>query len=170
MIKAKLFEEEPVIMLNYFGMHKRSIEMLRLIKVKEHRKFIQYFTEEYMPDDTMIVNLVILVHHVARGSALGARQLGIASANQQTGSRIVGSCGEVMQKYPEKNGDIACKELRVFCKNKSQDQFFYKSQNQGEDGSTQGEKAANDFAYWFSLEGVVGPKALASPMTGIAIA
>lgn len=70
MIKAKLFEEEPVIMFNYFGMHKHSIEMLRLIKVKEHRKFIQYFTEEYMPDDTMIANLVILVHHVARGSAL----------------------------------------------------------------------------------------------------
>lgn len=75
-----------------------------------------------------------------------------------------------MQKYLEKDGDIACKELRVFCKNKSQDQFFYKSLNQGEDGSTQREKTANDFAYWFSLEEVVDPKALASLMLGIAIA
>ena len=33
-------------------------------------------------------------------------------------SPIVPSVGEVMRKYLAKNGDVACKELRVFCKNK----------------------------------------------------
>ncbi|KAF1345901.1 hypothetical protein BDV97DRAFT_405442 [Delphinella strobiligena] len=169
-IKTKLFEEEPVILFNYFGMHKRSIELLRLIKVKEHYKFVQYFTERYMPDDTLISNLVLLIHHVARGSAQASRQLGIAGANDRAVSRIVASRGQVIQQYLQKNGDVACKELRVFCKNKSQDQIFYKSQSQVENASTHGEEAAKEFAYWFTLEEVMDPKALASLMTGIAIA
>lgn len=35
-LKDKLFEEEPILLFDYFGMHKRSIEILRLIKAKEH--------------------------------------------------------------------------------------------------------------------------------------
>lgn len=35
--------------------------------------------------------------------------------------------GDVMRKYLGKNGDVACKELRVFCKNKkpTQDDVAY---------------------------------------------
>ncbi|KAJ5777259.1 hypothetical protein N7520_000505 [Penicillium odoratum] len=154
-VKSRLFEEEPVLLFNYFGMHKRSIELLRLIKAKEHHKFVQYFTPAYMPDDSMISNIVILVHHVARGSAESARQMGIPSQF----SRIVNSCGEVMQQYLQKNGDTGCKELLVFCKNKNP----IRDQERVEKGET--EKFE-----WYTLEDLVGTKAVASLMTGIPVA
>lgn len=117
-LKTKLYEEEPVILYNYFGMHKRSIELLRLIREKEHHKFVQYFTAGYMPDESFISNIVLLIHHVARGSAQNARSMGLGSGDVELVSRIVMSSGDVMREYLKKNGDVACKELRVFCKNK----------------------------------------------------
>ena len=158
-LKEALYEEEPVICFSYFGMHKRSIELLRLIRAKEHHKFAQYFTNEYMPDESLISNLVLLIHHVARGSAAASSQLGLAKgAGTQAVSRIVMSCGEVMRSYLQKNGDVALKETRVFCKNKHL---------QVEDKTKVENK---DFAYWFGLEEVVDPKSMTSLMTGISIA
>ncbi|KAJ5176870.1 uncharacterized protein N7482_002747 [Penicillium canariense] len=163
LLKSKLAEEEPLILFNYFGMHKRSIELLRLIKAKEHHKFVQYFTAAYMPDESFISNIVILIHHVARGSAESSRELGmssIVSNGSQIVSRIVMSCGDVMKEYLQRNGDVACKELRVFCKNKNaiQDEVDY---DKGR---------SEDFQYWFGIEEVLEPKVLASLMTGIPIA
>ncbi|KAF3030452.1 hypothetical protein E8E15_004294 [Penicillium rubens] len=161
LLKSRLFEEEPVLLFNYFGMHKRSLELLRLIKAKEHHKFVQYFTPAYMPDESFISNIVILVHHVARGSAQGAREMGISvNAGSRIGSRIVMSCGDVMQEYLRKNGDVACKELRVFCKSKTP--------IQDEIDSDKGR--SEEFSYWFGFEEALEPKVLASLMTGIPIA
>lgn len=160
-LKSKLFEEEPILLFNYFGMHKRSIELLRLIRRKEHQKFVQYFTSAYMPDESYISNIVLLIHHVARGSAQSARELGLASGGAGVESRIVMSAGDVMREYLKKNGDVACKELRVFCKNKKpiQDDVAY---DQGK---------SDDMVFsWYSLEDVIGPKGVASLMTGIPIA
>ncbi|KAL3481566.1 hypothetical protein BJX99DRAFT_218513 [Aspergillus californicus] len=161
-LKTKLFEEEPTILYNYFGMHKRSVELLRLIRDKEHHKFVQYFTHEYMPDDSFISNIVILIHHVARGAAQNSRDMGLAQG-RGTGvaSRIVISAADVMRGYLEKNGAVACKELRVFCKNKTPIQ---------DDGA--GDQGESDkLVYnWLSLEDVLGPKAIASLQTGIPIA
>lgn len=102
-------------------MHQRSVEMLRRIRDKEHHKFVQHFTAGYMPDYSWISNLVILIHHVARGSAAASRELGLASnRNGNTAvSRIIMSCGDVMREYLGTKGDVACKELRIFCKNKT---------------------------------------------------
>ncbi|RAH42005.1 uncharacterized protein BO95DRAFT_467333 [Aspergillus brunneoviolaceus CBS 621.78] len=143
-LKTKLFEEETMILYNYFGMHKRSLELLRLIRSKEHHKFVQYFTEGYMPDESFISNIVLLIHHVACGSAQSARAMGLRSGDGQ-----------------ELNGDVACKELRVFCKNKKpiQDDSAYDA---GDSDALIG--------YWFSLEDVLGPKGMASLMTGIPVA
>ncbi|KAJ6034684.1 uncharacterized protein N7446_009438 [Penicillium canescens] len=160
-LKSKLFEEEPILMYNYFGMHKRSVELLRLIRDKEHQKFVQYFTSAYMPDESFISNIVILIHHVAQGSAQGARAMGLASGGVEVVSRIVTSTGDVMREYLKKNGDVACKELRVFCKNKKpiQDDVAY---DKGK---------SDELVYsWLSLEDVLGPKGVASLMTGISIA
>ncbi|KAJ5551508.1 hypothetical protein N7461_006206 [Penicillium sp. DV-2018c] len=161
-LKTKLFEEEPVILYNYFGMHKRSVELLRLIRDKEHHKFVQYFTSAYLPDESYISNIVLLIHHVAEGSAKNARAFGLGSGDGvQVTSRIVTSAGDVMREYLEKNGDTACKELRVFCKNKKpiQDDVAH------DDG-----KSAELVYSWLSLEDVLGPKGVASLMTGIPIA
>ncbi|KAL5340459.1 hypothetical protein BJX70DRAFT_361012 [Aspergillus crustosus] len=165
-LKTKLFEEEPLILYNYFGMHKRSIELLRLIRDKEHHKFTQYFTSAYMPDESFTSNIVILIHHVARGSAQNARNLGLASRGSGSGneivSRIVMSAADVMREYLEKrgNGAVACKELRVFCKNKKPIQ-----DDQG------GEEEEDQLVYsWLNLEDVLGPKGVASLMTGIPVA
>lgn len=157
-LKSKLFEEEPILMYNYFGMHKRSVELLRLIRDTEHQKFVQYFTSDYMPDESLISNIVLLIHHVAQGSAQSARAMGPAVGGTAFGSRIVMSAGNVLREYLKKNGDVACKELRVFCKNKKpiQDDVAY---DQGK---------PNALVYsWLSLEDVLGPQGMASLMTGI---
>lgn len=158
LLKSKLFEEEPVILFNYFGMHKRCMELLRLIKAKEHHKFVQYFTESYMPDDSLIGNIVLLIHHIARSSAVALRQRGMDRSGTPSYSRMIKSCGEVMQQYLLKNGDIACKELRVFCKNKG-------FQEQVESGYEK--EAEEDSAFWYALEEVLGSITMASLMTGI---
>ncbi|OKL55762.1 hypothetical protein UA08_09044 [Talaromyces atroroseus] len=150
-LKTKLFEEEPIILYNYFGMHKRSVELLRLIRDKEHHKFVQYFPSPYIPDDSFISNIVILIHHVAQGSARNARAMGLASGGAEVMSRIVMSAGDVMREYLKKNGDVACKELRVFCKNKKpiQDDVVYDTGK------------SDKPMYSFSLEDVLGPKGVA---------
>ncbi|KAE8371592.1 hypothetical protein BDV26DRAFT_275762 [Aspergillus bertholletiae] len=163
LLKSRLAEEEPLILFNYFGMHKRSLELLRLIKAKEHHKFVQYFTASYLPDESLISNIVILVHHVARGSAQNSHALGIAppaNSGAQVASRIVMSCGDIMKEYLQRNGDVACKELRAFSKNKKaiQDEIDYD------------EDKSEEFKYWFNVEEVLDPKVLASLMTGIPIA
>lgn len=158
-LKTKPFEEEPVILYNYFGMHKGSIELLRLIRDKEHQKFVQYFTLEYVPDESLIANVILLIHYVAQGSAESARAMGFASRDNEPVSRTVMSAGDVMRDCLTKNGDGACKELRVFCKNKPvQDDVAY---NPGESGRVYS---------WLTLENVVGAKGVAAPMTGIPIA
>jgi hypothetical protein len=160
-LKTKLFEAEPVILYNYFGMHKRSVELLRLIRDEEHQKFVQYFTSVYLPDESFISSIVLLIHHVAERSAQNARAMGLASGGVEVGSRIVTSAGDVMRKYLENNGDVACKELRVFCKNKKPIQ----------DDVTYDNGKSVELAYsWLSLEDVLGPKGVASLMTGIPIA
>jgi hypothetical protein len=160
-LKTKLFEEEPVILYNYFGMHKRSVELLRLIRNKEHQKFVQYFTPSYMPDESFISNIVILIHHVAQGSAQNASVIGLASDGVEVGSRIVKSTGDVMREYLKKNGDVACKELKVFCKNKKPVQ----------DGVAYEKGKSDELIYsWLSLEDFLDSKGMASLMTGIPIA
>lgn len=159
LVRTKLHEEEPALMFNYFGMHRRSVEMLRRIRDKEHHKFVQYFTAGYMPDESMISNLVILIHHVARGSAAASRELGLRSRGDHTVvSRIIMSCGDVMREYLKTKGDVACKELRTFCKNKTP---LYV----GVEGRD--EEAEKKFMRIIGLEEVLDPRAMASLMTGI---
>ncbi|KAL4779928.1 hypothetical protein BJX76DRAFT_339386 [Aspergillus varians] len=163
-LKTRLFEEEPAILYNYFGMHKRAVQLLRLIRDKEHHTFVQYFTAGYMPDDSFISNIVILIHHVAHGSAQNARAMGLGSrAGNKICSRIVVSAADVMRGYLAKNGAVACKELRVFCKNKKPI-----VQDGGDDGQVKAD--ADQLLYsWLSLEDVLGPKGVASLQTGIPI-
>lgn len=165
LVRTKLHEEEPVLMFNYFGMHQRSIEMLRRIRDKEHHKFVQYFTAGYMPDDSWISNLVILIHHVARGSAAAGREMGLASdRNGNTVvSRIIMSCGDVMREYLKTKGDVACKELRTFCKNKTP--LYVEAGGKDKD-----EEAEKKFMHIIGVEEVLDPRAMASLMTGIPVA
>ncbi|RAL09961.1 uncharacterized protein BO97DRAFT_457282 [Aspergillus homomorphus CBS 101889] len=165
-LKTKLFEAEPVILYNYFGMHKRAVELLRRIRDKEHQKFVQYFTAAYLPDESFISNIVLLILHVADGSAQSARALGLGSGGSEIVSRIVTSAGDVMREYLKKNGDMACKELRVFCTNKKPIQ----DDNDAAAAYANGKSLDEMAYYWFSLEDVLGPKGVASLMTGIPIA
>ncbi|KAL3494404.1 hypothetical protein BJX62DRAFT_223195 [Aspergillus germanicus] len=124
-LKTKLFEEEPVILYNYFGMHKRAVELLRLIRDKEHHKFVQ--------------------------------------GGNEICSRIVLSAADVMRDYLARNGAVACKELRVFCKNKP----IVRDGGDDEQGNLEQDQLVYS---WLSLEDVVGPKRVAALQTGIPIA
>ncbi|PWY75760.1 hypothetical protein BO83DRAFT_463447 [Aspergillus eucalypticola CBS 122712] len=148
-LKTKLYEEEPVILYNYFGMHKRSVELQRLIREKEHHRF------------SFISNIVLLIHHVARGSAQNVRSMGLGSGDVELVSRIVISSGDVTREYLKKNGDVACKESRVFCKNKKPIQDEVADDAGESDGLV---------TSWLHLEDVLGPKGVASLMTGIPMA
>ena len=162
LIRDKLSEEEHMLMFNYFAMHKRSMEMLRLIKVKEHHKFVQYFTDRYMPDDSMISTLVILIHHVARGSNMAGKQMGLQDKNSHVVSRIVMSCGDVMREYLKKNGDVGYKELQMFCRNKIQLSI--------EDNAAEKKEAEKKSMYVLALDEVFSPAQMESLKTGIPIA
>ena len=158
-IKQGLYTEEPRLQFNYFGMHKRCIEILRLIQAKEDHKFRQYFGPEYMPDDTLIANLVICVLTVAQGSGAAMQQLGISgSENGEISSRILVSCAKIMEEYLKENGDKACKELKTFCKNKSL----------GE--ASEEVVESKEYAYWFNIEEVIDPASLAALQTRIPLA
>ncbi|KAK2811591.1 hypothetical protein FQN50_001933 [Emmonsiellopsis sp. PD_5] len=160
-LKRKLSQEEPILMYNYFGMHKRSIELLRLIRDKEHHKFVQYFTSAYMPNESFISNIVMLILHVAQGSAQSARAMGLGSRKDDViTSRIVMSAGDVMREYLKKNGDVACKELRVFCKNKTpiQEDVAYEKDD------------SDEWMYGFNIEDILGPGGVAALQTGIPMA
>lgn len=166
LVKNKMHQEEPVLIFNYFGMHRRSIEILRLIRTREDHKFKQYFTDRYMPNDSLIANFVILVHHVARGSAQGGQELGLHPRDAGVASRMLVSCNEVMKGYLAKKGDVARKELKVFCKNKNSPHI----EMDGDGPGAKDEEADNKFMYLFGLEEVLDPKVMASLMTGIPIA
>lgn len=159
-LKEELYKEEPIICFNYFGMHKRSIELLRLIQAKEDHKFTEYFSQGdrgYLPDESFISGLVVFIHHVAIGGAAAGAQMGLnpTGSGAIATSRMVQSCGEVMQTYLRKNGDVALKETKAFCKNKTLPI-----------GDTQ-KNLNKAFAHGFSLEDIVGPGAVASIKTGI---
>lgn len=47
-LKAKLLKEEPVILFNYFGMHKRSLELLRILRTDEHQRSSGFRAGEYV--------------------------------------------------------------------------------------------------------------------------
>jgi hypothetical protein len=115
-----------------------------------------------MPHEFLITIIVILIHHVARGSAQDARDMGFTSrdSDKGIGSRIIISSGDVMQKYLEKNGDVACKELRIFCKNKTPIQEVARDEK----------GRSEEFVFWTTFEDIVGPKVIASLQTGIPVA
>ena len=117
-VKEGMYAEEPLLQYNYFGMHQRCIELLRLIQKKENHKFVQYFTDAYMQNDTLISNVPILILTVASGSGTAGAQMGLHPAGVSI-SRMVLSCEDVLEEYLANNGETACKELKAFCKNKS---------------------------------------------------
>lgn len=160
-LKTKLFEEEPVILYNYFGMHKRCFEVLRLIKDKEHETFAGWFSPGYLLDESMISSMVLLIHHIAVDATKNTREMGLEFGGVKTMSVIVASAGDVMREYLAKNRDIACKELRVFCKNKKpiQDDVAY---DNGKSDEIRYHRRR--------LEDVLDPKGMASLETGIRIA
>jgi CRISPR/Cas system CMR subunit Cmr4 (Cas7 group RAMP superfamily) len=92
-----------------------------MIKAKEHDQFVQYFTAEYLPDESLILSLVVLIHQVAYDTAQTANVLSPLSQESRSviGCRMVMSYCDVMQEYLQNNGNVTYKELRVFCKNKT---------------------------------------------------
>lgn len=130
---------------------------LRLVQAKQDHKFKQYLTGEYMSDDTMIANLVILVLTVAQDSGKAGRMLSMVqgAGEPRMGCRIVTSCEEVMEKFLRANGDKAVKEPKPFCKSKS----F---------SDVKGlQVRADQDAFWFSLEEVIDPTSLADLQAGM---
>ncbi|KAJ5388621.1 hypothetical protein N7509_011162 [Penicillium cosmopolitanum] len=121
LIKSKLIEEEPMILFNYFGMHSRSLELLRQIQAKEHDTFVYHFASDYMPNQLMLPYIVLLIHIIVSNQDECSNGLKLSSRFPELlfGSRIMMSCGNIMREYLQKNGDVACKELKAFCKNKT---------------------------------------------------
>jgi prephenate dehydrogenase len=73
-----------------------------------------------MPNESFISNIGLFIHYIAQGSAQDSYVMGLASGSFESRSRIATSDGDVIQEYLRRNGDVACKDLRMFCKNKTQ--------------------------------------------------
>ncbi len=123
-----------------------------------------------MPDDSSISNLVLLIHHVARGSAISGQQLGLTKLNRDTQvvSRMVMSCADVMSAYLAKHGDEVGRELRTFSRNKK---FLALAI---EDGKALQKEKENEVdknsMYVLGLEQMLSPRQLESLRTGIPMA
>ncbi|KAF2814749.1 uncharacterized protein BDZ99DRAFT_548855 [Mytilinidion resinicola] len=97
-IKDAMVCEEPRINFNYFGLHQRCIELMRLIRDKNPRRFVWPGGDKDM-DDT---HIGIMVEWI-----LGSTLFGVT---------------DVMKQYLAKNGDVACRQLRAFSKAYKNDQ------------------------------------------------
>ncbi|KAJ5363630.1 uncharacterized protein N7496_009343 [Penicillium cataractarum] len=91
-----------------------------------------------------------------------SKRKSIASRQGFNFHNIVASAGDVMRDYLRKNGGVACKELRVFCKNKKpiHDDPDYDKGKEGDE----------PFYSWPNVEDILDPKLVASLQTGIPIA
>ncbi|KAJ5720654.1 uncharacterized protein N7483_008588 [Penicillium malachiteum] len=168
LMKSRLAEEEPMVLFNYFGMHQRCIEILRLIQGKEHQEFLRHFDSpsSYMHfcDGPSISSIALLVLQIAEATDESLKLLRFVppvSSDSYFACRLVISCGEVMKEYLQRNGDVACKELRVFCKNKKP---FYDAIDYDKESSD-----TDDFIC-VDIEKTMDPKTLASLETGIPVA
>lgn len=102
-------------------MYNRCLELLRMIKAKEHDQFVQHFAADYLPDESFIPSLVVLIHRVAYDAAQTANAMSPLPQDSKSfiSCRMVMRCGDAIQEYLQNNGNVACKVLRVFCKNKT---------------------------------------------------
>jgi hypothetical protein len=64
-----------------------------------------------MPDNTLISNLVIRLHHLARGKTRDTSSLDLQANATQMVSCIILSSGEVMEGHLSRNDDSDCKDL-----------------------------------------------------------
>ena len=158
-IRERLVGEEPQLVFNYFGMHRRGIELMRALRQELHEKFVQYFGPQYIEDEYQLPFVIQYIFNVAMGSGAAARQLGV-SAGLKGGSKVSSTmlmrAGNVMKDFLATKGDVGSRELRAFCKNKAA-----VNADKGAD-----EAQENRMAYWFGLDEVIDPTVMAALSLG----
>lgn len=160
-LRERMIDEEPRLIFNYFGMHQRCVELMRLIRTEIHSNLVQYFGEKYLESEYQLSTVILYIFHVALGPGMGARAYGIAplaGSGAKTGSLLMQRAGKVMQDFLRNDGGIACKELRAFCKNEKHTQ---------EEAREEGNRRDKNMLYWFTMEDMLTPAQMASLQTGI---
>lgn len=159
-LRERLVAEEPQLVFNYFGMHRRGIELMRMLRQALHEKFVQYFGPEYIEHEHQLPFVVQYIFIVAMGSGAAARQLGVSAGRPDSGSKITSTllmrAGDVLKNFLATKGDVGCRELRAFCKNKAAVMA-----DKGGD-----EAQESRVAYWFGLDEVIDPKVMAALSLG----
>ncbi|KAF2501172.1 hypothetical protein BU16DRAFT_613108 [Lophium mytilinum] len=159
-IKESMFWEEYRLTFDYFGMHRRCIEMMRLIRGREKLMFVP-LADHGDVDDTQIGFMVERILHFARKSACDRADTptdDIYDDDYLTSLPIelmLLNVTDAMEEYLAKYGDVACKELKVFCTAWKTDFDKMKDLEQGKRD-----------VYWTCLEEVIDRDALAK-MTGM---
>ncbi|KAJ6008281.1 hypothetical protein N7540_012257 [Penicillium herquei] len=168
LMKSRLAEEEPMFLFNYFGLHQRCITILGCIERMEYQELGQNSDSSYIRacKGRLVSNIAVLVLEIARNTEKSVQSLRFATpvgSNNHIACQIVMRCAQVMKAYLQQNGDVACKELRVFCKNKKP---IYDAIDCDTDSSD-----LDDY-YWVDIEKTMtmDPKTLASLETGIPVA
>jgi hypothetical protein len=155
-LQIQLSNDEPKLLVNYFSMHQRVIEILRLIRIKKNSKFAQYFGPTYIQNETQLRALIALIHHVAKMSVKVPSPL---TGGTLMNSRMLMSCGEVLVQHLKENGDAACRELREWCTR--QDLLLREKEDQDE--------VSTEWVSWLAVEDVLGPAVIARMQTGISM-
>ena len=123
-LRSYLIESEHKLIFDYFGLHHRCIDILLALRTKLDGHLTQYFGANYLEHDFMIACIVGFILSAAEAVDDALKKAN--PKNKRAGERepytsnyILLSAGKIMHDYLEKNGNVACKELKVFCKNKS---------------------------------------------------
>ncbi|KAI9738395.1 MAG: hypothetical protein M1834_008898 [Cirrosporium novae-zelandiae] len=145
-LRERLEDEENRLIFNYFGLHRRCIELLRSLRTELHDKLVQYNGPQYIENESQLPCIPLYVLLAAMNSGKAALQMGIKSV--MTHSLMLTRSGNLMKEFLEKKGDVGCKELRAFCKRK-------------EELEVQQQKEEDSPLYMFTLEELVDPTVMA---------
>lgn len=134
--------EEPLLEFNILELLTRCIVLFRDLQQELDENFRQSFQYGYMPDDTLIPNITWLVLKMVKEKEEAPEPSEESTPSPQSSPHdsldgedgldvpiqqgretidpsgdILDRCAKIMRKFLEKNGDRACRELKMFGSN-----------------------------------------------------
>lgn len=118
-LQERLIDEEQSLKFNYLGMNTRVMQLFKLVKTAINPQMMSKFGSDCLTDEREISSVVHYMLTYASLAIQGQRALGLKpTAGMKFSSKCVVAAGGVLKEFVKKNGDVAIKELNIFCVNK----------------------------------------------------
>lgn len=96
-IQEGLAAEEMHLLFDYFGVHRRGIELLRKLKTGLHEDMVEYFGEDYIEDDSQLLFIVGYIFDIVHGADKAAEHLEL----QNHSSKILSKASDILKEFLE---------------------------------------------------------------------